>query len=648
MTHVASRNTSRKRLRGNEDAPDEQSRSDNNNNNNNNENGSGPEQIETLRMAEAAMPFFGLLTKKADKADLALIDGSLARLREDVEQRVTLEDSKKVNEKIDRLTDDANADRSVVSQIRRTVDTKAASADLDRVDNALKMQQDELQSMKNNQKRFATSAALRDAHQQQATRDADLKKSLQTVENSLSTMQDKQKQFATSAKVQTSIGIQNKAREDGLEELKRLMLDKIEETDQSLQVAALKAEINPLYTRLETVENGFMSTKISLTGQIATVGSYFRTRTHEVNNRIGTVETILETSTAEYKEVKRRLDGLVNQMNDQRKERANFEEEVRCLRQDLEVAEIKRQRDRKEFKETVERLRQDREAEKRAHAKTAAQLINMGNKVGELEAKIATVKDVQDELTTKIGEDVDNKIEVYTADSNDYITAQLLTLTETMKEYFTERMTADDENIRKDFSRYFMGLQEESGRAAEMRLEEVRKNFEDCTAQLNIRLTENAKALIRYGEDVEKYAGMINPISTNINTLEEKLANHHRSLQDGIQEHFVQAKVHTDKAMRQVNANNINRLKSILDCIDRVKTIKVGVLETQMHESQAQQRRLAAEQNGIKEELDTQKKQHDTLKTSVEESRKEVDERHDTLAVMVNSHDSFLVKIRSY
>ena len=310
-------------------------------------------------------------------------------------------------------------------------------------------------------------------------------------------------------------------------------------------------------------------------------------------------------------------------MDDERKERANLEEEVRGLRQDLNVAETTRQKDKEEFEKLVKILREEREAEKRAHTKTAAQLIKKGDELGKLEAEMAAVKNIQDTLTTKINEDTDNKLAVYTTSTNEDITARLLTLTETMKEYFTNRMTAKDKNIRKDLSRCCMDLQEESGRAAEKRLEEVRKNFEDCTAQLDIRLMENGKALIRYGKDVNKYADMIDPISNNIDTLKEELANHHRSLQDEIQEHFVQAKVHTDKAMRQVDVNNINRERSIWDCIDLVKTSQVGVLETQ-------------------------KKQHDTLKTRVEESRKEVDERHDTLAVMVHNHDSFLKKIRAY
>ena len=426
MTRVATRNTSRKRLQGNADAPDDNNNRNNNNeswntsrkrlrgnadapddnnnnkNNNNNENGSDPEQSETLGFVEAATPFFGLLTKLAGKADLALIERSVASLREDVKQRVTLEDSKKVNEKI---------------------------------------------------------------------------------------------------------------------------------------------------------------------------------------------ETILKTSTAEYTELKRKIDRLVNQMDEERKERAKLEEEVRGLRQDLNVAKTTRQKDKEEFKELVTTLRKEREAEKRAHTKTAAQLIKKGDELGKLEAEMATVKNIQDTLTSKVNEDQ---------------------------------------------------------RAAEERLEEVRKNFEDCTAQLDIRLTENGKALIRYGKDVNNYTDMIDPISKNIDTLKEELANHHRSLQDEIQEHFVQAKVHTDKAMRQVDVNSINRERSIWDCIDLVKTSPVGVLETQMHESQAQQGRLAAEQNDIKKELGTQKKQHDTLKTLVEESRKEVDERHDTVAVMVHKHDSFLKNFPRY
>ena len=67
-----------------------------------------------------------------------------------------------------------------------------------------------------------------------------------------------------------------------------------------------------------------------------------------------------------------------------------------------------------------------------------------------------------------------------------------------------------------------------------------------------------------------------------------------------------------------------------------------------MDESKAQQERLTAEQTRFREELDAQKKQHDTLKTRVEEGRKEADERHYKLAVKVHNHDAFLRKMPAY
>ena len=633
------------------DAPIEQPRGDNNNNN---ENGSDPEQSETLLMVEAARPFFGLLTKKAISADLASIDGSLTRLREDVEQRVTLEDSKKVEEKIERLTDDAEADRSLVSHVQKAVDTKAASADLDCVGNTLKMQQIELQSVKDSQKQFATFEALKHLHDEQASCDADLKKRVETVEQSVSTMQDKEKQFATSKEVQTLTDIQHKAREDGLEELKKFMLDKIEESDQSLREVALKAEIDPLIARLGAVEGNlerttkFLTAKKGLVEQITTMECSLKSKTYEIHDRVGTVETILETSTAGYTELKRKIDGMVNQMDNERKERANLEEEVRNLRQDLKTAEITRQKDKDEFEEVVKDLRQEREAEKRAHTETATQLVKTAHELESIGAGIAAVKGIQDTLVAKIVEEMSSKLAFYMASNNEYITAQLLKFTEITKEDVTRQTAAQNGVLKEDLSRYCKDLQEESERVAEKQFEDVRKDFENCTSKLEIRLTEYRDAFNRHGKDVNKYVHIIDPISADINTLKKELVNHHKSLKDEIQEHSVQAKVYTDQSMRKVDLNSISRERSVRDCIDPVKTVQVGVLETQMDESKAQQERLTAEQTRFREELDAQKKQHDTLKTRVEEGRKEADERHYKLAVKVHNHDAFLRKMPAY
>jgi hypothetical protein len=266
-----SRNTSKKRQHSTMDTPDEPPRSDN-------KNGSDPEQIETSHWMEAAKPFFGLMTKTATKADLASIDGALARLREDVEQRVTLEESDKIVKKIDRLSDEAEANRSTVSHMQKAVDTKADSADLDRVGDTLKKQQTELRSVQNKQEQFATSADLKRFKEQQISRNADLRKRVDTVEHSMSTMQDRQKQFATSEEVQTSIGIQHKAREAGLEKLRKFMLDN------------LKDKIDPLVTRLKTVEDGLRSTKDSLTGQIARSDRESRDNLGDLHGRICRVE----------------------------------------------------------------------------------------------------------------------------------------------------------------------------------------------------------------------------------------------------------------------------------------------------------------------------------------------------------------------
>lgn len=653
MTRVTGRNTSGKRLHGNADAPDEQPRSDNNN-----ENSSDPESSETLGLMEAITPFFDLVqTKTAAKAGLTRINDSLARLREDVEQRVTLQDSKKVEKKIEQLEEDAKTERYVVSNIGKALDTKAASVDLDRVSETLKKQNTEIQSMQDNHKQLATFEALKHVHQAQVSRDADLKMRLETVEHFVSTMEDEKKQFATSEEVQTSIGIQNKAREDGLEELKNFMLDKIEESDQSLQEAALKAATDPLNTRLEAVEDGlnsttnylndqFVSNKDSLNKQMSAVESKWKSKTHEIHGRMGTVETILENSTAEYTELKRKIEDLVSQMGVERKERVNLEKEVRGLRQDLKDAETIRQKDKEESEELVKTLRQERELEKRAHITTTAQLVKKGNELGKLEAKIAAVKDNQAKLRTKIDEDVDSRIAVYTADSNDYIAARLFTFTEAMKEYITKRTTAKDENLRKDLSRYCKDLQE-NDRAAEERLQGVRKDFENYTAQFEIRLTETGEALKRYGKDVTRYVDIVDPISADIYALKQELKNQHESLEDEIQEHLVQAKSYTDQSTRKVELNT-SRERSIWDCIDLVKTVQVDVLETQMDESKAHQGRLAAEQSRFREELDAQKTQHGTLRKGVEEDRKGIDERHYKLAVMVHNHDSFLKKIPAY
>jgi septal ring factor EnvC (AmiA/AmiB activator) len=67
-----------------------------------------------------------------------------------------------------------------------------------------------------------------------------------------------------------------------------------------------------------------------------------------------------------------------------------------------------------------------------------------------------------------------------------------------------------------------------------------------------------------------------------------------------------------------------------------------------MDEVKAQQERLIAEQNGIREGLDAQKKQQNTLKTQVTEARKEVDDRYSKLAATVYDQDSFLKRIPAY
>jgi chromosome segregation ATPase len=594
------RNASRKRLHGNGDAPDEQPRSDNTN-----ENGSDPEQSRNLRLIEAITPFLGLVqTKEAVKADLASIDSSLARLREDVEQRVTLEDSKKVKEKVkEKIEQLANN----VSQARRAVDTKAASTDLDRVREALEKQQSELQSVQDKQKQLATLADLERVSEQQASRDADLKRNFITVQHPVLTMQNKQKQFITSAEVQTAI--------------------------------------------LDAVEDNLKSTMKSQDGlvkQISAVESDLKSKVHEIHYRIGTVRTILETSTAEYIELKQKIDGLVSQMNDERKERINLEKEVYGLRQDLDDAETTRQKDREDFIEFVKTLRQEREAEKRAHSRTAAQLVKKGDKLGKLEAEIAAVKNIQSTLMTKIDEDVNNKFAIYTASKTEDIAARLLEHIETTKDYVTKRMTSQDEHVKKHLFRHCKDLKEESDRAAEERLEAVREDFESRTAQLDIRLTENGKALSRYGKDVTRYVGIVDPITADIYALKEELVNHRKSLEDKIQEPLVQAKAHTDQSLREVDLSNTRREKSIWNCIDLVKTVQVGVLEAQMDEVKAQQERLIAEQNGIREGLDAQKKQQNTLKTQVTEARKEVDDRYSKLAATVYDQDSFLKRIPAY
>jgi chromosome segregation ATPase len=640
-----SRNTSKKRQHSNMEAPDEPPRSDNN------ENGSDPEQIETSHWMEVAKPFIGLMTKTATKADLASIDGALARLREDVEQRVTLEESNKIVKKIDRLSDEAEADRSTVSHMQKAVDTKADSADLDCVGETLKQHQTELRSVQDSQKQFATLEAVKYVHQEQASRDANLQKRLDTLVHSVSTMQDGQKQFATSEELQTSIDIQDKVRKDSLEKLKEFIHDKIEAASQSMQ-GALKDVKDPLVTRLKTLEDGLKSTKKSLTGQIATVKnnlveritaveSNLKTKTQEIHGRMGTVETILETSTAEYTELRQKIDGLVNRMDDERKERANLEEELRVLRKDLNAAETTRQKDKKEFEELVGTLRQEREEEKQAHTRTAAQLVNKDNELKKLKARIAAVKIIQDGLTSKIARDIDNKINVYTVDSNEYITARLLEHTEDTKDYFIKRMTAKDENVRKDLSRYCKDLQEESDRAAEERLEVVRKDFET-------RLTENSKALSAYGKDVTRYVDVVDPLSADIYALKEELTTHHKSLKDEIQEHLVQAKVYTDQSMRTVDLSNTDRDRFIWESIDLVKTVQVSVLEAKMDESKAQQDRLMAKQNETREELDAQKKQHHTFRNLVEKGRKDIDDRYGKLATMVHNQDSFLDSFKEY
>jgi DNA repair exonuclease SbcCD ATPase subunit len=326
------------------------------------------------------------------------------------------------------------------------------------------------------------------------------------------------------------------------------------------------------------------------------------------------------------------MDDLVNEMAD---ERLNHEIEVRGLRQDLKDAEATRQRDREELEERIKTLEKGRQTEKSASMKISAQFMKVNDKLRKLEDENTAVKNIQDALTAKIDEDVSSKLAVYMASKNEYVRTELLKHTEITKEYVTTRTASLDGVLKEDMSRCCKDLQEASDRAAEERLEVVRKDFET-------RLTENNKALSAYGKDVTRYVDVVDPLSADIYALKEELTAHHKSLKDEIQEHLAQAKLYTDQSMSTVDLSNISRDRLIWDHIDLVEAVQVSVLEAKMDESKAQQDRLVAKQNETREELGAQKKQHHTFRSLVEKGRKDIDDRHGKLATKVHNQDSFL------